>query len=150
MPGSFGTSDKDNGAFASTKATDKVGVFDTSVPPSDIVIETLVMGHEVLGDPKQVKKTIQDAVQKVADEVSAAEGVPPDAIPRVALDLITTGLFEVVNSPFGLTDQVRGSPMSKTIKYADWFTLPAQDSKRIGPHPLQLGNRYYDGRRCVV
>jgi hypothetical protein len=27
VPGSFGTSDSDNGAFASTKATDKVGVF---------------------------------------------------------------------------------------------------------------------------
>jgi len=108
---------------------------DTNVSPSDIVIETLVMGHEVLGDPKQVKKAIQDAVQKVADEVSAAEGVPPDAIPRGALDLITTGLFEVVNSLFGLTDQVRGSPMSKTIGYADWFTLPVHGSKQIGPIP---------------
>src|SRR5580704_17273344 len=37
MPGSFGTSDKDNGAFASTKATDKVGVFgsnEATAPPS--------------------------------------------------------------------------------------------------------------------
>jgi hypothetical protein len=37
MPGSFGTSDKDNGAFASTKATDKVGVFgsnEATTPPS--------------------------------------------------------------------------------------------------------------------
>jgi hypothetical protein len=108
---------------------------DTNIAPSDIVIETLVIGHEVLGDPQKVKKTIQDAVQKAADEAAAAEGVPPDAIPQVALDILTTGLFEVVNSLFGLTDQVRGRPMAKTIKYKDWFTLPAQDSKQFGPIP---------------
>jgi len=101
--------------------------------PTDIVIETLVMGHEPLGDPQKVKSQIHDAVQNSADEVAAAEGVPPGSIPTWAIDLATQGLFTVVDSIFGLTDQVRGKPQSKTYYYANWDTLPPVDAYRFGP-----------------
>jgi len=99
--------------------------------PTDIVTETLVMGHEPFGDPKSVKQSIHDAVQKEADDAAAAEGVPPDSIPPVVINVLTEGLFAVVDSVLGLTDQVRGKPVSRTFKYADWFNLPAADSLKF-------------------
>jgi hypothetical protein len=66
-----------------------------------------------------------------ANDAAPAEGVPPDRIPPVAINIITEGLFAVVDSIFGLTDQVRGKPMSRTFKYADWFTLQPPDSLKF-------------------
>ncbi|MGA7314393.1 MAG: hypothetical protein WBX22_10505 [Silvibacterium sp.] len=100
--------------------------------PTDLVIETLVIGHEPLGDPKGVKQKISDAVQQAGSAASAAEGVPPGGIPPAVYDILTAGLFAVVDGLFGVTDQVRGRPVAKTIKYADWDTLPSLDSKQIG------------------
>ena len=100
--------------------------------PSKYVIETLVMGHEPFGDPKQVKQTIQDAVKKTADATAEAEGLPPDSIPPAAINILTEGLFAILDGLFGLTDQVRGRPVAKTIERADWYTLPPINSKKIG------------------
>jgi hypothetical protein len=101
-------------------------------PPSGVIIETLVMGHEPLGSPEDVKKAINDAVEKAKDEAAAAEGVPPDSVPPVVVNVISQGLFAVVDGLFGLTDQVRGRPVARTIKFVDWDTLPPPDSKQFG------------------
>ncbi len=33
---------------------------------------------------------------------------------------------------FGLTDQVRGRPVARTIKFVDWDALPPPDAKQFG------------------